>query len=192
MVPTSRTRSSSKRPAKVLVVRDDRSKSVFGHVVPVKGLDEKGYAVDELVRDVTWLGYSRLVLKSDNEPAIVKLLGEALRELRIAGIDQIQEEHPPEYDPQANGSAEVGVKLLKGHFRTIRSGLERVLGFWIPVRHPLTAWMVRHSGNLITWCAKGHDGQTASQLARAKAFTTRPMAFVHHNLLGTTTRNMFF
>ena len=31
------------------VVRDDKSKSVFGHVVPQKGIDEKGFAVSLLV-----------------------------------------------------------------------------------------------------------------------------------------------
>lgn len=100
---------------KLLIVRDSKSKSVFAHVVPVKGMDEKGFAVSALTADVRWLGYNKVVLKSDNEPAIVKLLTETLRELRIAGLEQCLEEHPPEHDPQANGSAEVGVKLLKGH-----------------------------------------------------------------------------
>ena len=31
---------------KILVVRDRRSKSIFAHVVPVKGIDEKRFAVD--------------------------------------------------------------------------------------------------------------------------------------------------
>ena len=39
-----------------------------------------------------------MTLKSDNEPAILKLLSEALRELRIAGVPQALEEHPSEYD----------------------------------------------------------------------------------------------
>ena len=112
---------------KILVVRDCKIKSVFAHVVPMKGVDEAGFAVDTLVADVKWLGYSRVVLKADNEPAIVKLLTEALRELRIQGLDQCLEEHPPEYDPQANGSAEVGVKLLKGHLRTVKSRLAKRL-----------------------------------------------------------------
>ena len=111
-----------------------------------------------IVEDIKWLGYSKLILKSDNEPAILKLLSEPLRELRIEGVPELLEEHPPEYDPQSNGSAEVGVQLLKGQFRTIRSGLEGQLGFRIPVRHPLIAWMIKHAGNLINWCKKGHDG----------------------------------
>ena len=68
---------------KLLIARDDKSKAVFAHSIPSKGLDEKGFSVDSLVSDVKWLGYSKLILKSDNEPAIVKLLSEALRELRI-------------------------------------------------------------------------------------------------------------
>ena len=53
-----------------------------------------------MVEDVKWLGYSKLTLKSDNEPAIVKLLSEALRELRVNGVSQVLEEHSPEYDPK--------------------------------------------------------------------------------------------
>ena len=43
--------------------------------------------------DILWMGYTRVTLKSDNEPAIVKLLREALRELRIQGLEQCLEEH---------------------------------------------------------------------------------------------------
>ena len=53
--------------------------------------------------------------------------------LRVSGVEQIMEEHS-EYDPQANGSAEVGVKMFKGQFRTLRSCLETSLGYNIPVR----------------------------------------------------------
>ena len=102
---------------------------MFAHVIPCKGADEKGFAVNALAEDVRWLGYSRLTLKSDNEPAVVRLLSESLRELRVQGVEQALEEHSPEYDPQANGSAEVGVKLLKGLLRALRSCLEAQLGF---------------------------------------------------------------
>ena len=41
---------------KVLVVKGVKSKSLFGHVVLKKGLDEKGFSVNCLVEDVRWLG----------------------------------------------------------------------------------------------------------------------------------------
>ena len=77
--------SAGESAIKVLVVRDDKSKAIFGHVVPQKGVDEKGFSVSALVEDVRWLGYTKLILKSDNEPSIVKLLSDALRELRVDG-----------------------------------------------------------------------------------------------------------
>ena len=116
------------------------------------------------------------MLKSDNELAIVKVLIEALRELRIHGVAQVLEEHPPEYNPQAKGAAEFGVNLLKGHFRTIRSGLQSKIGFRGPGRHPLVAWMIRHAAGLIAWCPKGHDGQTAYRRVQSRAFSKHRMA----------------
>ena len=37
------------------------------------------------------VGYSKVTLKSDNEPAIIKLLGGAIRELRINGVSHVLE-----------------------------------------------------------------------------------------------------
>ena len=85
---------------KILVVKYCQSKCTFGHVVPTKGIDEKRFAVDMISEDVAWLGYTRLILKSDNEPAIEKLANEALRELRIDAIDQVMKENPPPFDSQ--------------------------------------------------------------------------------------------
>ena len=100
-----------------------------------------------------------------------------MRELRAQGLEQATEEHSPAYDPQANGSAEVAVRLLKGHLRTLRSNLEAHIGFKIPARHALMDWLVRHSAALITWCARGHDGQSAYQRIRGREFRTRLMEF---------------
>ena len=51
---------------KILVVKDTQSKFIGAHVVPAKGLGEDRYAAEKIRRDVLWLGYSRIVLKSDN------------------------------------------------------------------------------------------------------------------------------
>ena len=113
---------------KVLVVsvrvRDDKQSCVFGHVVPQKGVDEEKFAVDCLVGDILWTGYTSVMLKSDNEAAILALLIESLKELRINGLQQVMSENSPEYDPQANGAAENAVKAWKGMFRTQKSSLE--------------------------------------------------------------------
>ena len=56
---------------KILVAKCHSSKCIFAHVVPQKGVDTTLYAVERLKRDVMWLGHTRIVLKSDNERAIL-------------------------------------------------------------------------------------------------------------------------
>ena len=145
---------------KILVVRDLKSKATFAHAVPTKGVDEKRFAVDSIVDDVRYCGYSRVILKSDNEPAIVALLGEALKGLRIEGLEQVAEEHPPPYDSQANGGIETGCRIVRGHLRTMQTCLESCISSKIPTTHPVMAWLVEHVANLLTWRVKGPDGCT--------------------------------
>ena len=46
-------------------------------------------------------------MKSDNGPAILKLLEHALTELRLeATFDQLAREHPNTHDPSGNGEVE--------------------------------------------------------------------------------------
>ena len=69
------------------------------------------------------------------------------------------------------------MKLVKGMARTMRSCLERELGFRVPARHPLIAWLVRHAANTLTWVVNGHDGRTAYQRIRGKPFRTTLLTF---------------
>ena len=87
--------------------------------------------------DFLWLSYAKVILKSDNEPAIVKLLKKALSTLKMSGVDQAGEEHPPPYDSQANGSVENAAKLVRARMRTLKLGLEHCIGKRIPPRHPI-------------------------------------------------------
>ena len=87
------------------------------------------------------------MLKSDNEPFILKLLVESLWELRINGLEQVMSENSPEYDPQAHGNAEVGVKIVKGMLRTHRSNLETELGYR-NARHHVVGEAFRHDREL--------------------------------------------
>ena len=59
---------------KVLVAKGSQTKTVFAHAVPCKGSDNDGCAVARVAEDVGWLGHKRVILKSDNGPAILNLL----------------------------------------------------------------------------------------------------------------------
>ena len=60
-------------------------------------MDADGYAVVRLVEDIKWLGYTRILLKADNERAIVKLLHDSLRRIKtdVLDMEQVGKEHPP-------------------------------------------------------------------------------------------------
>ena len=133
----------------ILGVTDTKSKSVFAHFIPQKGVDRKRFVVDSVVEDVMYLGYRQVLLESDNKPAIVKLLKESLAACKVAGVDQVGEEHPPPYDSQANGSVEGAVKAVRGRLRTMVLCLEKRLGKQIPPRHPIMAWLVPHAAFII-------------------------------------------
>ena len=161
---------------KLLIVKDSKSGPVFAHAVVQKGIDDKRFAVDMVVRDVLWLGYPQVVLKSDNEPAVVKVLQEALGALKVTGV-QAGEEHSPPYDPQANGAVESAVKQVKGRLRTMKLCLERRIRKRIPPRHPIIAWMVTHVADLLRFRLRGMDGKTPYERVRLRPFSSRLVCF---------------
>ena len=150
---------------------------MFAHAVPKKRVDDKRFAVDIIVDDVLWLGYAKVILKSDDEPAIIKLLKEALAALKVSGLEQAGEEHSPPYDSQANGSVGDAVKLVKCRLRTLKLCLERRIGKRIPPRHPIMTWLAPHAAAILRYRSRGDDGKIPYERVRLRLFNNRPTAF---------------
>ena len=106
----------------ILVVKDCKSKWMSATVVPEKGAN--GYAIQCLGRDIAdIMGYKRVIVKADQEPAIV-----ALREAVFLqkGIEVMKEESPVG-ESQSNGEAENAVQAAQAQIRTMLMALERRL-----------------------------------------------------------------
>ncbi len=161
------------------MAHDSRGKAHFAHVVPQKGVDPDHFAVDVLMKDIAWLGFTQLSLRSDNEPAIVKLLNHALTEARykIKDLDQILEEHPNVYDSSGNGQVEAAVKHVTAMLRTNKLDLEKRLDKEIPLQSPVVPWLVEYAAFIINVRVKGEDGLTAHQRVRKCAFAKRMVPF---------------
>ena len=164
---------------KCILVRCSNAKLIFAHVVPCKGVDEDGHVVKLVCDNLAWMGHTRIILKCDNEPAVKKVITEALIRMKVdvKELETISQEFPEKYESQSNGMTEVGVKIFRGHFRTLRSCMQRSLGAEIPVDHPIMAWIVSHTCLLINAMVRGEDGLTAWARARGRPFRQRLIGF---------------
>ena len=131
--------------------------------MPKKGVDVSGYVVDQLKQDILWLGHSKVIIKSDNEPSIVQVVQATVGALKMAGVTSVSSEGSVPYDPQTNGAAESAVKMLKGTVRANLLALERQIKAKVLMDHPILAWLVRLTAMIRTLRVKGTDGMTAQQ-----------------------------
>ena len=164
---------------KCLIIRCHKTKCLFAHVVPCKGIDPDNFCVKLVADVVAWLGHARLILKSDGENSILKLVEQVLREAKygIEGLETISSEKSPPYDSQGNGGTEVGIRIVRGQLRTLKLQLESRVGHRVPVSHPLMAWLVEHTALILNACARGPDGLTSWARARGRPFGQRIFEF---------------
>ena len=103
-------RKTPHQVTRLLVGRDSHSKMLFAHVIPHKGISHGSWNFERINEDIAKLGYRRLILKQDKEPAIVAQVREAQR---IAGGIEVVDELAHTGDPQSNGAAEQVVWTVK-------------------------------------------------------------------------------
>ena len=82
-------------------------------------------------------------LRSDNELALVQVVGDILKGLRVQQLDGATADATFPHDPQTAGAAEVTVRNLKGQVTAMELTLDRFLGLHVPLRHPLMVWSDR-------------------------------------------------
>ena len=137
------------------------------------------YVGDLVCSDVAWLGHVKLILKGDNERALVALIDRSLKVLRckVETLENVSAEHSQPYDSQSNGGTEVGMRALRSLFRTLKLCLERRVGYAVPVSHPFTAWLMEHTCMVVNTKVRGEDGKTAWARARGRPFGMKEYGF---------------
>ena len=115
------------------------SKMISAHVVKSKGIEDDGCAVEKLKSDISWLTYSKVNLKNDNEPAILALLQEVLPGLKVEATEQVAEVHPAPYDAKGNGYVETAVRQVQSLVRILKRCLAVRLRRRVPADHAAMA-----------------------------------------------------
>ena len=131
----------------ILVCKCKRMGCLAATQVPEKGMNV--YALAFFTGWLRGLGWKPLLLRSDNERALLAFLRAAAASLEgVEVIDQAS----PEGDHAANGLAEVGVREVKAQTRVQKSHLEERLKRQLDWSEPLATWLVRHSADCLSRC----------------------------------------
>ena len=123
--------------ATVIIARDKETLQTFVHLCLCKGAID-GWVVDRLVEDLATLGHTKVIVKTDGEPALLNVM-EAIQEKRS---HPTVPKHPPAYDSQANGAIEKAVDDVMAQLRALKIGLERRLQRKIQSNEVIIQWMI--------------------------------------------------
>ena len=143
----------------MLVFKERQSRAIQAWVVPSRStVLDQGAAAERASDGIRRFGFrDKVIIKTDNEPAIL-----ALRDLILAKLQiSVLEEEPQPHESQSNGAVENGVKLINGLLRVHLMALERKLEHRVPSKHPLMAWLVEHVADVSKKYLRGIDGRTA-------------------------------
>ena len=154
-----RATGSDKLP--ILVVRDRWTRNIWAYACPSKGT-EHPYSGKAVLGALNKFGYRKMILKTDQEPAIKKLA----QEIKNGCPSEIILENSQKYVSQSNGEAERAVQSVQGMIRTLKEHVEYKAQMKIPSTHPSLAWLVEYAAILMNLYQIGEDGLTPYQRRR--------------------------
>ena len=151
--------------------RDRKSKGIWSHPVPSKGVVHP-HPARVLMADLDFMVYKRVILKSDQEPSIVALCDA----VKNGWHGEVVPEASPKGESKSDGEVERAVQFVHGLARTIKDFLEQRSGIALESRSPLLAWLVEHCSNLLLLFHKGepHDGHTACMRLKGEPWREMP------------------
>ena len=114
----------------IVVMKDRKTRISRARLVPQKG--NHRYSIKIVSGAIESLGDSKVILKSDQEPAVMSLKDAVKSEARV---DVVLEESP-EYESKSNGEIERAIQTVQGQIRTMKDRLEARYGQRIAGEHP--------------------------------------------------------
>ena len=96
----------------VIVIKDTRSKAIFAHACPCKGAHKA--VVGRIIEDLDALGYRRVLVRSDGEPALLDLWSKVKEQWwgEVVKVESANGDH------NSNGDAEQAVQKVEDEVRT--------------------------------------------------------------------------
>ena len=114
-------------------------------------------------------GFTEVLVRSDNERAILALKESAGTALKLAGVN-VKIAESALYDSRSSRLAESAVKDAKDAVRTSLACLVRRFGQEFPGGRPVLTWLVKYTVAMVNRCRRGPDGKTACGLRKGRKF----------------------
>ena len=147
----------------MLVLKESRHGLVKSMVVPAKGPSQE-WVPRRCHSWIADIGYPKVVLKNDNEPAIEALAKEIRNGSRgiadTVRMEAIIPENSEVGESQSNGRTERAVGSMEGLIRTLKSALEERIGIKLEPTDNILKWLVEHASYLYNNFHVGLDGRT--------------------------------
>ena len=152
----------------LLVARERDTRATMCTVVPNKTTGE--WIIRRVMSWLKEIGceYGDLIIKSDNEPALTKMVEEWAKVRSTTGGGKTIIEHSPTRSSKSNGVVERAVQSCQGMIRTLRSALEVRLGVHLGAENRMWCWIAEYAGHLLTRFEVGKDGKTAYERMKGK------------------------
>ncbi len=154
-----------------LIFTDEITSMKFATVLPHRR-EESQWGAEKLKEFIDDLGYTRIVIKSDQEPAIIALRNSVKR----LGIEVVPE-NSPAGEHQANGRAERAVQTIEMMVRTLKLNLEERLGRRFSMKHPIMSWLVLHAADNYNRFALDTAGRTPYQRWKGRPYRGQVLEF---------------
>ena len=167
---------------KTIVIKDEPTMTVSSYTVRQKGPGDN-WVVKKIAKDMSERGRTKVILKSDGEPAMIAMQ-EATQKAREG--QQIILNNPPAYNPEPNGACEKAVQDVNGHTRCLKLGLESRIKSSIGDSDAIMEWIIPHSAHLISKYSVGHDGMTPYERLTGKKWR-RPICEIGDIVLAKLT-----
>ena len=130
------------RPPTAMTFFDSDTKRLGVTMLPTKSSDHP-YASRWLAAHIELSGHSEAILKTDNEPAVLKMKKQAMALVR--GPRLVPEEKPSR-DAKSNPDAEAANNIAEGLMKCHKAQLDEGIGHKVPSDHPVIAWLALHVG----------------------------------------------
>ena len=147
----------------ILTMKDDRSGATMATAVRHKGTGD-GWALEYALKFIKFLGYKRIILKSDQEPAMMDF--KTTIQKMFEGEAMIEDSQVK--DKATNGFIENSIREVEGMIRTLKDQVEKYSGVKVNKDSPLLPWLVIHASNLITCYKIQPDGRSSYQRLKGK------------------------